>query len=559
MVDGKPVGHVQKGPSRLDSLRKVKRPTLALTQTSMIHIIVQISCENFAATEGCSHVSIMIRLCIAISGWLTRTPRNSILPSPIDASPRLQTAPYTYAWHYDPCNAENLVWLAWAGDRTKSHRLEKEVRSQICRNEGALGVFHIFADTLCHPAYGDRLYSNIELQYPVPDKPTTVATAASGPSNKIELHLMSTTPTVFLPILDVVNDHLAVNSVFVFLVIVVVSLRVVGRCIGPGLGWDDALVVAAMPLGIAMHICSGFFAPIGNGYNLAEHPQLIANVPFILQLTFGMQLVYVTLLALTKASMLCFFLRVFSTPWMKRASIITLAVIAVWWVSYVCACIFICDPVSGQWTGVGKCGQYITMIQSLIATNAIGDVVIMMMPMKQIWSLKMRKTDKVGVSASFLLGTACVVIAIFRLIYISTVDLNSNVTGTMSTTILLFTLEPNLAILCISIPMLRPFYVLYKKRVGSSRLTEDKSGYNNGPSGNGYAKDVSNISSNGIPSRSAHGTGAPTTNWELDDYKTNKVTVTTTGDGASIDKPSVRPSGPLGDIRVDTEWQVSRV
>lgn len=54
MVDGKPVGHVQKGPSRLDSLRKVKRPTLALTQTSMIHIIVQISCENFAATEGCS-------------------------------------------------------------------------------------------------------------------------------------------------------------------------------------------------------------------------------------------------------------------------------------------------------------------------------------------------------------------------------------------------------------------------------------------------------------------------------------------------------------------------
>ncbi|KAI6331494.1 hypothetical protein MCOR23_008416, partial [Pyricularia oryzae] len=76
---------------------------------------------------------------------------------------------------------------------------------------------------------------------------------------------MSTTPTVFLPILDVVKDHLAVNSVFVFLVIVVVSLRVVGRCIGPGLGWDDALVVAAMPLGIAMHICSGFFAPIGNG------------------------------------------------------------------------------------------------------------------------------------------------------------------------------------------------------------------------------------------------------------------------------------------------------
>lgn len=77
---------------------------------------------------------------------LVTYPNPGTSPSPIDASPRLQTAPYTYAWHYDPCNAENLVWLAWAGDRTKSHRLEKEVRSQICRNEGALGVFHIFAD-----------------------------------------------------------------------------------------------------------------------------------------------------------------------------------------------------------------------------------------------------------------------------------------------------------------------------------------------------------------------------------------------------------------------------
>lgn len=53
---------------------------------------------------------------------LVTYPNPGTSPSPIDASPRLQTAPYTYAWHYDPCNAENLVWLAWAGDRTKSHR-----------------------------------------------------------------------------------------------------------------------------------------------------------------------------------------------------------------------------------------------------------------------------------------------------------------------------------------------------------------------------------------------------------------------------------------------------
>lgn len=62
--------------------------------------------------------------------------------------------------------------------------------------------------------------------------------------------------------------------------------------------------------------------------------------------------------------------------------------------------------------------------------------------------------------------------AVFRLIYISTVDLTLNITGTMPTTIFLFTLEPNLAILCVSIPMLRPFYRVYRKRMGGSRIEE---------------------------------------------------------------------------------------
>jgi hypothetical protein len=59
-----------------------------------------------------------------------------------------------------------------------------------------------------------------------------------------------------------------------------------------------------------------------------------------------------------------------------------------------------------RWTGLGTCGQYIHMIQSLIATNAIGDLVIMALPMHSIWSLQMRQTDKLGVTACFGLGLA---------------------------------------------------------------------------------------------------------------------------------------------------------
>lgn len=124
------------------------------------------------------------------------------------------------------------------------------------------------------------------------------------------------------------------------------------------------------------------------------------------QVTFGMQLIYVILLFLVKASMLFFFLRVFVTPTVQRASKITLGFLVLWMLSFVFACIFLCTPVEAQWTGVGKCGDYIPMIQALIATNAIGDLVIMILPMHSIWSLQMRRTDKLGITASFALGLA---------------------------------------------------------------------------------------------------------------------------------------------------------
>jgi hypothetical protein len=46
------------------------------------------------------------------------------------------------------------------------------------------------------------------------------------------------------------------------------------------------------------------------------------------------------------------------------------------------------------------------MIQILIGTNALGDVVIMAIPMTTIWSLQMRPTEKLGIMAYFRIGLA---------------------------------------------------------------------------------------------------------------------------------------------------------
>ncbi|KAI1408389.1 hypothetical protein F5Y13DRAFT_194469 [Hypoxylon sp. FL1857] len=361
-------------------------------------------------------------------------------------------------------------------------------------------------------------------------------------------------PVVFKPVLGFVKAELVVNCIMVVLVLATVACRVIGRLNGPGLGWDDGLVLLATPLGVGMLICQGLFAPVGNGYNLMENPELAANIPFILQLTFFMQIIYVTLLASVKGSMLCFFIRVFATPFMQRAAKICLIFVGLWCISYLGACIFLCNPVSAQWTGEGTCGAYIPLIQSLIATNAVGDVIIMALPMKTIWSLQTRTTDKIGITSCFALGIACVIAAVFRFYYISNVALSSNVTGTMSTTVFLFILEPNLAILCVSIPMLRPLYSRFReRRGGASKLHEYSDEHTDGSRNKPSAQRSKGMKSNDPNS---------ITTWEMDDYRPDTTkfdpAVSTYGDESGSEKNLTAASQvPNNGITIEKEWKVT--
>ncbi|RYP43399.1 hypothetical protein DL770_011704 [Monosporascus sp. CRB-9-2] len=240
---------------------------------------------------------------------------------------------------------------------------------------------------------------------------------------------------------------------------------------------------------------------------------------------------------------------------MHRAAKICLVFIALWAIAFLCACIFLCNPVSAQWTNQGTCGAYMPMIQSLIATNAVGDIIIMALPMRIIWSLQTRTTDKIGITACFTLGTACVICAIFRLIYISSVDMNSNITGTMPTTIFLFILEPNLAILCVSIPMLRPFWSRYKeRRRGASKIAE----YDLQTIGGSGAKQSGQRSKNKTANDLEN-----LTQWEMENYSDYKHDATVTphgaGDESGSEKNLTHPSQlPRDRVGVRTQWEVTR-
>ena len=165
------------------------------------------------------------------------------------------------------------------------------------------------------------------------------------------------------------------------------------------------------------------------------------------------------------------------------------------------------------------------------------------------------------------------VCASFRLVFISAPELRNNVMGTLSTIMFLFVLEPNLAILCASIPMLRPLYSRWKKRNGGSRLDEVSDEQTGGYSGAGRS---TTRGSRARPSLEAGGDNAGLAlGWEMHDYyrpgmpKTDIVhdtTVNSPGDESGSEKnlttnsePARRTKGAAkGAIRVDTVWTMTR-
>ncbi|KAJ4354766.1 hypothetical protein N0V95_003539 [Ascochyta clinopodiicola] len=201
-------------------------------------------------------------------------------------------------------------------------------------------------------------------------------------------------------------------------------------------------------------------------------PKLVNNLPVIMQITFAFTLVYIWCLAALKMSQLALYMRVFAKRlrnWVYGVG----AIVIVWAVVFNFLFIFLCDPISQQWSieRVGHCMDQILLLKCLIMSNMFTDLLIVILPIRSVWQLQMRKTEKFAVLACFGLGGACMIISLARFIEMYTIDLAGNLTGTSLTTFMLCTVELMLAGLCINIPMLRPFYIRLRAKYKSSSMS----------------------------------------------------------------------------------------
>ena len=120
-----------------------------------------------------------------------------------------------------------------------------------------------------------------------------------------------------------------------------------------------------------------------------------------------MQLFWNTCLPVIKLSIVLFYQRIFPVRSMIIACRSVMLFLAAWYIAFQTTAIFQCMPIHHEWqkkTTQGKCIAFVPFVTTLAATNLCTDVLLLILPTRQVWKLQIPWGRKVGLSAIFTLG-----------------------------------------------------------------------------------------------------------------------------------------------------------
>jgi hypothetical protein len=131
-------------------------------------------------------------------------------------------------------------------------------------------------------------------------------------------------------------------------------------------------------------------------------------------------LAYVWVTSCLKLSLLFFFIRIFHSTSLQKWIYAAIAIQAAFVVSFTFAIVFQCTPVSYAWQywdreRDGKCINTNAASWSLAAITIALDIIVLSLPVRDLWILKMSATKKFYIMFMFGLGFFVTVISILRL------------------------------------------------------------------------------------------------------------------------------------------------
>ncbi|KAH0004169.1 hypothetical protein KCU78_g13531, partial [Aureobasidium melanogenum] len=201
-------------------------------------------------------------------------------------------------------------------------------------------------------------------------------------------------------------------------------LRVISRLPGWGSQWgldDWALTLAMKVFIVPLTFCAYALNQIGMGKDMWFVS--FDHITRILKIFYFAELLYLTAVGVTKISMLLFYLRIFPDWKLRRAIYGMIGICLTYIIVFVLVTAFQCRPVNVAWLKwdgehPGKCLDLNADGWASASINIILDLIVIILPMKQLTMLNMSWQRKLGVIAMFLGGGFVTIVSILRLKYL---------------------------------------------------------------------------------------------------------------------------------------------
>ncbi|KAL1880549.1 hypothetical protein VTK73DRAFT_5562 [Phialemonium thermophilum] len=267
-------------------------------------------------------------------------------------------------------------------------------------------------------------------------------------------------------------------------------------------GLDDWAMSVAVCVMIALSVIAIPLTQHGLGLDMWNVSS--DDITAVLRLYFWDEMIYVSCLALTKVSILLFYLKVFPGRTFKFCAYALIALNSVYALSFIFILIFQCDPIPGawrQWDGEfpAKCISINIIGWTAAAINIALDLAVIILPLPPLLRLSMSLKKKLQIILMFTVGLFVTAVSVIRLRSLIRFGNTTNITQDYVEVGYWSTIEVPVGIICACMPAIRSLFSMYfPKLFGTTKSgTSYPLGSLDGPLQNGNSSRLGVTSNNG--------------------------------------------------------------
>ncbi|KAI1827431.1 hypothetical protein F4861DRAFT_535994 [Xylaria intraflava] len=180
-------------------------------------------------------------------------------------------------------------------------------------------------------------------------------------------------------------------------------------------------------------------------------------IVLFLKLLYALDLLWVTVVASVKMSILHFYSVIFRQRIFLRFVYAAMVIMVAFYIGAFLGTALVCIPPQKKWypDTPGYCGSEITLYFAIVITDMLTDLIIIILPLPILWGLQLPLSKRLALSFIFGIGFGIVTITSVRIKFFLSLDM-SNITGTIWQAGVLSAIVPLLGLVNASLPVMQP-------------------------------------------------------------------------------------------------------